>query len=220
MIVASIFSLSLKQAEKEMKKYLFYPETGVYLGEYCADEVPEPCCSPVVPHKTTTIAPPEGGRGHTLLFDAIAQCWEVHTHCDQEDPQLTDPAEPPRKSVHCYSGSILVFIGLMLLFAALCDDNKGIGVMSGVSLIFGTVAYISLKERMLDPANNTRFRKYLERSAILFIFLGYLWELRTPGINNAVIALNSVTPVTSIALYFYYLISWLKHVRLKPQSQQ
>jgi hypothetical protein len=197
-----------------MKIYLFYPETGVYLGEYFADEVPVTCCSPVVPHKTTTIAPPVGGRGHLLHFDAVAQCWEVHTHCGQEDPQQTYPAEPPRKGVHCYSGSILVFIGFMLWFAALCDDNKDIGVMCGLSLIFGTVAIISLKERMLDTANNTRLRRCLELSAIIFIILGYLWDLRTPGINNAVIALNSVTPVTSIALYCYFLSSWMKRVHL------
>jgi len=197
-----------------MKKYLFYPETGVYLGEFFADEIPETCGSPVVPHKTTTIAPPEGGRGHTLLFDEVAQCWEVHTHCEQDEQKLTNPAEFHRKGVHCYSGSVLVFIGLMLLFAALCDGNNGIRAMSGLSLIFGTVAYISLKERMLDPANNTRLRKYLELSAIVFIFLGYLWGLRTPGINNAVIALNSVTPVTSIALYCYFLSSWLKRIHL------
>jgi hypothetical protein len=196
-----------------MKNYLYYPETGVYLGEYFVEDVPVTNCPPVVPHKTTTIAPPDGGRGHLLLFDEVAQCWEVHTHSEQENLQvITGIAEPPRKSIHCYSGSILIVTGFMLWIAALCDDNKGIGVMSGPSIIFGTAAIISLKERMLDPANNTRLRKFLELGAILFILLGYLWQLRTPGINNVVNVLNVVTPVLSIAVYFYFLISWMKRV--------
>ena len=199
-----------------MKCYLYYPETGVYLGEYFADDVPVTCSSPVVPHIMTTIAPPEGGRGHMLFFDVIAQCWEVHTHWEQESPQLTNITESPRKGIHCYSGSMLIFIGIMLWFAALCDDNKGIGVMCGISIIFGTAAYISLKERRLDPANNTKVQKYLELSAIGFIFFGYLWQLRTPGISTAVTVLNSVSPVTSIALYCYCLISSAKRARQNP----
>jgi hypothetical protein len=194
------------------KNYLYYPDTGIYLGEYCIDDVPETSCSPVVPHEITTIAPPEGGRGHILLFDAVAQCWEVHTHLEQEDSPPAHIAEPQRKKVHCYSGSLLIFIGLMLWFAALCDGNKNIGVMCGLSLIFGTAAYISLKERILDPTNNSRLRKYLELSAILFIFLGYIWELGTPGINTVIILLNSITSITTIALYCYYSISSIKRV--------
>ncbi len=200
-----------------MKNYLYYPETGVYLGEYFADEVPVACGSPVVPHKTTTIAPPEGGRGHMLIFDAVAQCWEVRTHSEQENPQQTSLAEPMRKKVHCYSGSLLIFIGLMLWFAALCDDNKDIGVMCGLSLIFGTAAYISLKERILDSTNN-RLRKYLELSAILFIFLGNIWEFGTPKINNAIILLNSITSITAIAIYCYCLSSSIKSKVTPPRD--
>ena len=191
-----------------MKIYLFNPETGVYLGEDFADEALMKQDGYVIPPGATTIAPPEGGRGHILVFDVVAQCWETHTS------QSTNLDKPSRKEIHYYfSGSYLIFIGIMLCFAALCDDNKYIGLMSGLSLILGTTAYMSLKERMLDPTRNTRLRKFLELSSILFIFLGYLWELRTPRINNAFILLNSVTPITSIAIYFYFLGSWLKRVQ-------
>jgi hypothetical protein len=190
-----------------MKIYLFDPETGVYLREDFADESLIKQDGYVIPPGATTIAPPEGGRGHILVFDVVAQCWEVHTS------QPTNLDKPLRKEIHCYlSGSYLIFIGIMLWFAALCDDNKYIGCMCGLSLILGTTAYMSLKERMQDPTRNTRLRKYLELGSILFIFLGYLWELSTPRINNAVILLNSVTPITSIAIYLYYLTSWLKRV--------
>lgn len=60
-----------------MKIYLFNPETGVYLGEDFADEAPMKRGNFLVPPDATTIAPPEGGRGHLLVFDAAAQCWEV-----------------------------------------------------------------------------------------------------------------------------------------------
>ncbi len=73
--------------------------------------------------------------------------------------------------------------------------------MCGLSLIFGTTVYISLKERILDSTKNNRLRKYLELSAILFVLLGYIWELRTPGINTAFILINSITSITAIALY-------------------
>jgi len=158
-----------------------------------------------LPPDATTIAPPEGGLGHKLVFDVVAQCWEVHTS------QPTELNKPLRKGTHSYlSGSYLIFIGIMLWFAALCDGNKYIACMSGLSLILGSIAYMSLKERMLYPTSNTRLRKYLELGSILLIFLGYLWELSTPMLNNTIILLNSITPITSIAIYLYSWSSWLK----------
>lgn len=68
-----------------MKIYLFNPENGLYLGEDFADEAPMQRGGFVVPHGATTIAPPEGGRGHILVFDVVAQCWEVRSHMDKED---------------------------------------------------------------------------------------------------------------------------------------
>jgi hypothetical protein len=65
-----------------MKIYRFNPETGTYLGEDFADEAPMKRGDFVVPPDATTIAPPEGARGHILVFDAAAQCWEVHSHRD------------------------------------------------------------------------------------------------------------------------------------------
>lgn len=62
-----------------MKIYLFNPETGVYLGEDFADEEPMKRGAFVVPPNATTIAPPEGGRGHIPVFDVGAQCWEVRS---------------------------------------------------------------------------------------------------------------------------------------------
>jgi hypothetical protein len=65
-----------------VKIYLFNPETGVYLGEGFADEAPMKRGDFVLPHDATTIAPPEGGRGHILVFDLDAQCWEVRSRLD------------------------------------------------------------------------------------------------------------------------------------------
>ena len=65
-----------------MKIYLFDPETGHYLGEDFADEALMGRGTFVVPPGATTVAPPAGGQGHILLFDAAAQCWEVHSHRD------------------------------------------------------------------------------------------------------------------------------------------
>ena len=205
-----------------MKIYLFNPETGAYLGEDFADEALMKQGGYAIPPGATTIAPPEGGRGHILVFDVVAQCWETHSsqsnnQCRETNTsQPNDLDEPSRKEIRYYfSGSYLIFIGIMLCFAALCDDIKYIRFMSGLSLILGTTAYMSLKERMLDPARNTRLRKFLELGSILFILLGYLWELRTPGTNKAIILLNSVTPLTAIAIYFYFLGSWLKRVQVR-----
>jgi hypothetical protein len=66
-----------------MKTYLYNPETGVYLGEYFVDEDEAHIMkrgSFVIPPEMTTIAPPEGGRGHKMVFDVDAQCWEVRSH--------------------------------------------------------------------------------------------------------------------------------------------
>ena len=112
-----------------------------------------------------------------------------------------------QKKFQCYSGSLLIFIGLLLWFAALCDGNKDISALCGLSLVFGTAAYISFKERMVDPTKNSMLRKCLERSAILCIFLGYIWELRTTGINSNSLLLNSITPILTITIYCLVLIS-------------
>jgi hypothetical protein len=69
-----------------MKIYLFNPETGAYLGEDFADEALMKQGKYEIPPGATTIAPPEGGRGHILVFDVVAQCWEVRSHWDKEDP--------------------------------------------------------------------------------------------------------------------------------------
>ncbi len=62
-----------------MKIYLFNPETGVYLGEDFADEAAMKRGDYLVPPDATTIAPQEGGRGHLMVFDVEAQCWEIRT---------------------------------------------------------------------------------------------------------------------------------------------
>jgi hypothetical protein len=74
-----------------MKIYLFNPETGVYMGEDFADEALIKKAGYVIPPGATTIAPPEGGRGHILVFDVLAQCWEVRSHCDKENPKDNQP---------------------------------------------------------------------------------------------------------------------------------
>jgi hypothetical protein len=190
-----------------MKIYMFNSENGVYLGEDFDDEAKLKQEGYLIPAGATTIAPPEGGRGHKLVFDVVAQCWEVHT----SQPTYLD--KPLRKEIrHYVSGSYLIFAGIMLWFAALCDDNKYIGSMCGLSIILGASAYMSLKERLQDPAANTRLRKYFELGSILFIFLGYLLELSTTGTNNVIILLNSVTAITSIATYLYFLSTWPKRI--------
>ena len=77
--------------ETPLKIYLFNPETGVYLGEDFADESPMREGEYVIPPDATTIAPPEGGRGHILVFDIVAQCWEVRSHWDKEDSNEDQP---------------------------------------------------------------------------------------------------------------------------------
>jgi len=70
-----------------MKIYLFDPETRIYLGEDFADEAPMERGAFVVLPGATTIVPPEGGRGHIMVFDETAQCWEIHSHWEQENPE-------------------------------------------------------------------------------------------------------------------------------------
>ncbi|HEX9079157.1 MAG TPA: hypothetical protein VF795_06190 [Desulfuromonadaceae bacterium] len=69
-----------------MKIYLYDPETRVYLGEDFTDEAPVGRGAPPIPPGATTIAPPEGGRGHIMVFDDVAQCWEVHSQWGREKP--------------------------------------------------------------------------------------------------------------------------------------
>jgi hypothetical protein len=68
-----------------MKIYLFDPETGVYQGEDFADEAWIKQGGYAIPPNATTIAPPEGGRGHIMVFDIVAQCWEVRSYLDKAD---------------------------------------------------------------------------------------------------------------------------------------
>lgn len=74
-----------------MKIYLFDPETGVYLGEDFVDEALMKQAKYVIPPGATKIAPPEGGWGHILVFDIVAQCWEVRSHWDKENPGDNQP---------------------------------------------------------------------------------------------------------------------------------
>ena len=66
-----------------MTIYLFNPETSIYLGEDFADEALMKSGAFVAPANMTTIPPPKGGRGHMMIFDSVAQCWEVHSHWDE-----------------------------------------------------------------------------------------------------------------------------------------
>lgn len=68
---------------ESVKIYLFNQETGIYLGEDFADEASMQQGTFVVPPDATTIAPPEGGQGHIVVFDVVAQCWEVRSRLDQ-----------------------------------------------------------------------------------------------------------------------------------------
>ena len=67
-----------------VKIYLFNPETRVYLGEDFADDASMKRGVYVVPSDATTVAPPEGGRVHLLVFDVEAQCWEVWSRLGQD----------------------------------------------------------------------------------------------------------------------------------------
>ena len=73
----------LMYLENEMTLYMFNPENSVYLGEDFVNEALIKSGAFMVPANTTTISPPEGGRGHMMVFDAVAQCWEVHSHWDE-----------------------------------------------------------------------------------------------------------------------------------------
>lgn len=60
-----------------MKIYLFNPETGVYLGEDFADEAPMKQGRDILPPDATTIAPPPVEHGQVLVFNTVAEYWEV-----------------------------------------------------------------------------------------------------------------------------------------------
>jgi hypothetical protein len=62
-----------------MKTYLFNPETCVCLGEDIDDDASVKSGSFSIPSNVTTVAPPAGGRGHEMIFDVVAQCWDVHS---------------------------------------------------------------------------------------------------------------------------------------------
>jgi hypothetical protein len=60
-----------------MKIYLFYPETGVYLGEDFSDDLPLCQGREAVPPHATTIAPPPYRRGEVPVFTATENRWEI-----------------------------------------------------------------------------------------------------------------------------------------------
>jgi len=62
-----------------IKIYLFNPETGVYLGEDFADEVPMARGAFILPPDATTVAPPRVGQGQIPIFHAGEQRWEVRS---------------------------------------------------------------------------------------------------------------------------------------------
>jgi hypothetical protein len=63
-----------------MKIYRFNQETGVYLGEDFADEMPLERGTFVVPPDATAVAPPQVEQWQILVFDVAEQRWEVRTH--------------------------------------------------------------------------------------------------------------------------------------------
>jgi hypothetical protein len=188
-----------------LKFYLFNPDTGVYFGEFVADEAPEPGSFPLSPLEMTTIAPPEGGRGHIMVFDSAAQCWEVRSLSEPIEPQPNVEVKIPQKSRHCYWGSLLIFIGFMLWIAALCDDNKSITVACGLSLMLGAVAYLSINERILVPSKNDGLLKCIELGCILFIVSSYALESYFHQIRYGNILINIVPPIVSVSMYVYIL---------------
>ena len=60
-----------------MKIYLFYPETGVYLGEDFSDDLPMCPGHEAVPPDATAIAPPPYGRGEVPVFMVAENKWEI-----------------------------------------------------------------------------------------------------------------------------------------------
>jgi hypothetical protein len=68
-----------------MKIYLFNPETGIYCGECLSAETAPINDTIVTPLGVTAITPPQGGPGHIMVFNVIAQRWMVHSHWKQED---------------------------------------------------------------------------------------------------------------------------------------
>ena len=61
-----------------MKIFLFNPDTGFYLGEDFADEVPMVPGTFAIPSDATTVAPPQAGPGQVPVFDVGQQRWELH----------------------------------------------------------------------------------------------------------------------------------------------
>ncbi len=60
-----------------MKIYLFNPETGVYLGEDFADEMPMKRGEFALPPDATAVAPPQVEQGQIPVFSLATQQWEV-----------------------------------------------------------------------------------------------------------------------------------------------
>jgi hypothetical protein len=61
-----------------MRIYRFNLETGTYLGEDFADEVPRRRGGYQIPPDATAIAPPSIEKGQILIFNSQEQRWEVH----------------------------------------------------------------------------------------------------------------------------------------------
>lgn len=73
-----------------MKIYLFNPETGIYLGEDFADELPNRPGEYDLPPDATAIAPPQIEKGELLVFNMEEKRWEVR------NPPLNNSAAPGR----------------------------------------------------------------------------------------------------------------------------
>jgi hypothetical protein len=93
----------------------------------------------------------------------------------------------------------------MLWIAALCDDNRSISVTSGLSLMLGAFAYISIRERALNAEKNTWLRKSVELGSILFIVIGSALALYYHRYDYHHLLLNGIPPMASVSMYFYLL---------------
>ena len=60
-----------------MKIYLFYSETGVYLGEDFSDALPMCQGREAVPLEATTIPPPPYRRGEVPVFTVTENRWKI-----------------------------------------------------------------------------------------------------------------------------------------------
>jgi hypothetical protein len=61
-----------------MKIYLFNPESGVYLGEDFADDLPMCLGREAIPSHATTITPPPFSPSEAPFFNAVENRWELH----------------------------------------------------------------------------------------------------------------------------------------------